>query len=79
MLGRLARATVGGAALAGGALVASGDEGRRSLLLSLARLDDKLRPTLAAALPPDAFVVDVGCSTGLVSMCGSRSRMMEAG
>ena len=56
MLGRLARATVGGAALAGGALVASGDEGRRSLLLSLARLDDKLRPTLAAALPPDAFV-----------------------
>ena len=33
-----------------------GDEGRRSLLLGLARADASVRPVLAAVLPHDAFV-----------------------
>ena len=52
----------GGSLLAGGASVgaiaagALGEEGKRSAILMLMQLDDKLRPTLAATLPAEAFI-----------------------
>ena len=61
MLARVARIG-GGAVLAGGvsggAIVsgALGEEGQRSAILMLMQLDDKLRPTLAATLPAEAFI-----------------------
>ena len=61
MLARAARIG-GGAVLAGGASVgaiaagALGEEGKRSAILMLMQLDDKLRPTLAATLPAEAFI-----------------------
>ena len=52
----LPRVSAAAALAGGGYLVACGDEGRRAALLGLARLDDRLRPALATALPAEAFV-----------------------
>ena len=61
MLARVAR--IGGTAiLAGGASAgaiaagALGEEAQRSAIFMLMQLDDKLRPTLAATLPAEAFI-----------------------
>ena len=57
MLRRTASACAAGGVLAAGAYAAQGgDEGRRSVLLGLARADEQLRPALAALLPAEAFV-----------------------
>lgn len=51
-----ARLAGGGTLLAGGALLSQGDDARRTVAYGLARVDDKLRPALAAVLPAQTFI-----------------------
>ena len=61
MLARVARIGGGAVLVSGGAIGsiaagALGEDSQRSAILMLMQLDDKLRPTLAATLPAEAFI-----------------------